>query len=51
MDGNIEQRLCIKFRVKLDKSATGTLEMLPESFGEHSLSRTGVSMAFTFEDR
>jgi hypothetical protein len=42
MDGKIEQRVCIKFRVKLGKSTTETLEMLPETFGEHSLSRTAV---------
>jgi hypothetical protein len=42
MDGKIEQRVCIKFCVKLGKSATETLEMLREAFGEHSLSRTTV---------
>jgi hypothetical protein len=43
MDGKIEQRVCIKFCAKLGKSATETLEMLHEAFGEHSLSRTAVS--------
>jgi transposase len=43
MDGKIEQCICIKFCVKLHKSATKTLEMLREAFGEHSLSQTGVS--------
>jgi hypothetical protein len=43
MDGKIEQRVCIKFCVKLGKSATETLEMLHEGFGEHSLSQTAVS--------
>jgi hypothetical protein len=42
MDGKIEQRVCIKFCLKLGKSATETLEMLREAFGEHSLSRTSV---------
>jgi hypothetical protein len=42
MDGKFEQRVCIKFCVKLGKSATETLEMLCEAFGEHSLSRTAV---------
>jgi hypothetical protein len=42
MDGKIEQRVCIKFRVKLSKSATKSLEMLHEAFGEHSLSHTAV---------
>jgi hypothetical protein len=42
MDGNIEQRICIKFCVKLNKSAPETLEMLHEAFGEHSLSQTSV---------
>jgi hypothetical protein len=42
MDGKIEQRVYITFCVKLGKSATETLEMLYEVFGEHSLSRTAV---------
>jgi hypothetical protein len=42
MDGKIVQRDCIKFCVKLSKSATETVEMLQEAFGEHSLSRTVV---------
>jgi hypothetical protein len=40
IDGKIEQHGCIKFCVKLGKSATETLEMLCEAFGEHSLSWT-----------
>jgi hypothetical protein len=43
MDGKIEQCVCIKFCMKLGKSATETLEILCEAFGEHSLSRTEVS--------
>jgi hypothetical protein len=35
--GKIEQRVCIKFCVKLGKSATETLEMLHGAFGEHSI--------------
>jgi hypothetical protein len=31
-----EQRVCIKYCVKLGKSATETLEMLREEFGEQS---------------
>jgi hypothetical protein len=42
MDGKIEQRVCIKFCVKLGKSPNENLEMLREAFGEHSLSRTAV---------
>jgi predicted Na+-dependent transporter len=42
MDGKIEQHVCIKFCVKLGISATETLEMFREAFGEHSLSRTAV---------
>jgi hypothetical protein len=42
MDGKIEQRVCIKCYVKLGKSATETLEILREAFGEHSLIRTAV---------
>jgi hypothetical protein len=40
MDGKIEQRVCIKFYVKVGKFATENLEMLREAFREHSLSRT-----------
>jgi hypothetical protein len=40
MYGKIEQRVCIKFCVKLGKSVIGTLEMLHEAFGGHSSSRT-----------
>jgi hypothetical protein len=43
MDGKIEQRVCSMFCLKLGKSATETLEILREAFGEHSLSRTAVS--------
>jgi hypothetical protein len=42
MDGKIEQCVCIKFCVKLCKSATEILEMLREAFGEHSLSQTAL---------
>jgi hypothetical protein len=40
VEGKIEQCVCIRFCVKLGKSATKTLQMIPEAFGEHSLSRT-----------
>jgi hypothetical protein len=42
MDGKIEQCVCIKLWVKFSKSATKTLEMLHDAFGENSLSRTAV---------
>jgi hypothetical protein len=42
MDGKIEQRICIKFCVKLRKSATEIFEMFFWAFGEHSLSGTAV---------
>jgi hypothetical protein len=32
MDGKIKQHVCIKFCMKLGKSATETLEMLREAF-------------------
>jgi hypothetical protein len=38
----IQERLCIKFCVKLCNSITETLEMLREAFGEHSLHQTAV---------
>jgi hypothetical protein len=40
--GKIEQHVCIKFCVKLGKSATETPEMLREGFGEHSLTWAAV---------
>jgi hypothetical protein len=43
MYGKIKQCVFIKFCVKLGKSATETLEMLSEAFGEHSLSRSEMS--------
>jgi hypothetical protein len=42
MGSKIKQCACIKFRMKLSKSTTETLEMLREPFGEHSLSQTAV---------
>jgi hypothetical protein len=42
IDGKIEHCVCIKFCVKLGKSATETLEMLHEAFGRQSLSKTVV---------
>jgi hypothetical protein len=42
MHGKLKQSVCTKFCVKLSKSATETLEMLCETFGEHSLSWTAV---------
>jgi hypothetical protein len=39
IDGKIEQCVCIKFCMKHGKSATETLQMLREAFGEHSLSQ------------
>jgi hypothetical protein len=42
MDGNIEQHVCIKFCMKVSKSATKTLQMLREAFGEYFLCRTVV---------
>jgi hypothetical protein len=38
MDSKIKQHVCIKFYVKLGKSATEILEMYHGAFGEHSLS-------------
>jgi hypothetical protein len=42
MHAKIEQGVCITFCVKLGKSATETLEMLREAFGEVLLSRTAA---------
>jgi hypothetical protein len=42
MDGKIKQLVCIKFCVKLGKSATKTRKMLHVTFGEHSLCQTAV---------
>jgi hypothetical protein len=43
MDVKIEQRVRIKFCVKLGKSATKNLEMLFETFEEHCLSWKAIS--------
>jgi hypothetical protein len=42
MDDKIEQRVCVKFFGELGKSDTETLELLRETSGQHSLSRTTV---------
>jgi septin family protein len=42
MDGKIEQRVCIKFCMKLSKFTTKTSEMLYEAFEEHSLRQTAL---------
>ncbi|XP_050527794.1 protein GVQW3-like [Daktulosphaira vitifoliae] len=42
MERTIEQRVSIKFCVKLKKTATETLKMIQEAFGEDALSRTQV---------
>jgi uncharacterized protein YjaG (DUF416 family) len=51
VDGKIEQRVCIKFCVKLGKFSTKTVEMLREAFAEHSLSQTAVFETFTFQSQ
>jgi hypothetical protein len=42
MDSKTEQRVCIKFCMKLGKSTTETLGVLCEASGEHSLRQTAL---------
>jgi len=42
MDQRKERRVCITFCANLGKSATETLEMIQQGFGDQSLSRTQV---------
>jgi len=42
MDQRKEQRMCIKFCANLGRSATGTLTMIQQAFGDQSLSRVQV---------
>ena len=42
MDQRKKQRVCIKFCASLGKSATETLEMFQQGFGDQSLSRAQV---------
>ena len=42
MNEKNEQRVCIKFCVKLGKSATETFDMLRQAFHDHALGRTQV---------
>lgn len=42
MEKNLEQRIAIKFCVKLEKSATETFQMMTKAYGELVMSRATV---------
>jgi hypothetical protein len=46
-----EWRVCIRFCANLGKSATETLEMIQQGFGEQNLSRAQVSIVCPVQDR
>jgi len=39
---NTEQRICIKFRFKIGKTATETYQLLQQAYGEDAVGRTQV---------
>ncbi|XP_040206118.1 protein GVQW3-like [Rana temporaria] len=41
-DGNLEQRINIKFCVKIGKSASETLALLQQAYGDHSIKKSNV---------
>jgi hypothetical protein len=45
-----EQRVCVKFRFRLGKTATKTLQLLQTAYGEEALSRTCFEWCKRFKE-
>lgn len=42
VDRNLEQRINIKYSVKIDKRESETLALLQQAYGEHSMTKSSV---------
>jgi hypothetical protein len=50
-DKNLEHRINMKFRVKIGKSAIGTLALLTFAYGEYAMKKSSALMAYAVQGR